>query len=61
MIVNLCEGVADGGENRVLLEDFELYCPIWGRARLPLKIASSVNQPPVGLPTNEESYGSYTN
>ena len=34
MIVNLCEGVADGGANRFLLEDFELYCPIWGRGSI---------------------------
>ena len=50
MIVNPCEDVADGCVNWFLLEDFGLCCPIWGRARLPLKIGSSGNQPPVGLP-----------
>ena len=55
MIVNPCEGVADGCVNWFLLEDFGLYCPIWGRARLPLEVGGSGNQLPIG---SQEDYSS---
>jgi hypothetical protein len=57
MIVNPCEGVAHACENWFLLEDFGLYCPIWGRTRLPLEVGGSGKQSPTGWQEGYSSLG----